>query len=192
MQFGLGITVTSLDEDEVGEIRWLVVDPAKNALSHVVVADGQGSREGTAVPVWAVSRAEDSLVSLETDAASVVRFPRFGLRRSPGHEAPAVPHEPGDFPFLFPEDGSLPAAAVALAADTEVRCRSQTLGTLAAVFADDYTAEVTTLVVRLKEEDKLVDIPMSWVRDLTRSAIRLDCHPEDVATLPATAWQPAS
>jgi hypothetical protein len=190
MQFGLGVSVTSADEDELGQVRWLVVDPTKNALSHVVVADGPGSAEGTAVPIWAVARAEDSLVSLEAEGNSVDRFPRFRLRHSPRNSAPALPHEPGEFPFLFPEDGSLPADAVALAADTAVGCESHNLGTLAAVFADDYTAEVTTLVVRLEGDGKLVDIPMSWVRRLARGAISLDCRPEDVATLPPTSWQP--
>ena len=193
MQIGLGIVVIAADGDEVGRVRRLIVDPASNTLSHIVVAGPSLAGSAVAVPVWAVARAEDGEVSLEVDGERVSRFPRYADHPRAGDSATAAAslgHEPGEFPSLFPEDGSLPAGAVDLGGDTEVRCGQQTVGTLSAVFADDYTAEVAMLVVRLRGEERSVDVPMTWARRVRRRELSLECSPGDVESLPDTVWQP--
>ncbi len=197
MEIELGATVVSQDGEDLGTIDLLIVDPRSNVLSHVVLAATTPARQRRALPIWAIDRCEAKDVYLKVEADAIARFPQFRFRRRAGestHPQPpeALPHEPGEFPSLFPEDGSLPPIAVALAKGTAITCRQEeAAGRLVGLEADDYTAEVTTLFVQLHGPGaKRVAVPTVWARALGRHRIILACSASDLQGLPSTQSEP--
>lgn len=196
MEIALGAPVVAGDGEELGTVLAFLVDPRTNVLSHFILAGKDTSTRSKAVPIWAIARAEAGEVLLEADSAEVARLPDFvaGERRpeAAAQAAPAILHEPGDFPTLFPEDGSLPPVSVVLAGDVVVACHEEAAGELSGVEADDYTAEVVTLFVQLDApEAKQVAVPMAWARALARQRITLACRPDDLRSLPASPLAPS-
>ena len=80
----------------------------------------------------------------------------------------------------------MPLHAVALAEGTAIACHEgDRAGSVVAVEADDYTAELTLFYSRLEGESaKTVAIPTAWARSITAERIVLECTPGDLATLP--------
>lgn len=194
MEIQLGATVVSQDGEDVGTVDLLVVDPRTNVLSHVVLAAATHALQHRALPIWTIDRCEARDIFLKVEADKLAQFPQFRFRRRAGESAQAqvaLPHEPGEFPTLFPEDGSLPAVAVALAEGTAIACREDLVGRLVGLEADDYTAEVVTLFVELHAPTaKRVAVPMVWARAFSRHRVVLECRASDLQTLPPTQSEP--
>ncbi|MHB1131744.1 MAG: hypothetical protein ACYC4L_05080 [Chloroflexota bacterium] len=192
MHIGFGIEVISGDGEQVGHVECLVVSPADNMFSHFGLREDDGQERLLAVPVWLLARAEDGEVRLEPSKAELSLLPRLdALRPSSGADAAGMGQEPGEFPSLPLDEIGIPGEAVLLTERTELNCEKRAVGTLAAVFADDYTAEVTTLVVRLRGGGRLVDVPMVWARSVGPERIALACENQALESMPDTVWQPS-
>ena len=195
MDIALGATVVTADGDEVGKVDLVLVDLRTNVVSHVVLAGAGPAAERKAVPIWAIERGEAASLYLEAETAALDRLPSYQPGRDLGQtsaQAPGLAHEPGEYPSLFPEDGSLPAESVALGEGTAVTCHEHRVGKLVGLVSDDYTAETTTLVVQLAEPaGRMVDVPIGWARSLTHQRVRLECNPGDLRSLPESELQTA-
>lgn len=191
MQIAFAASVLSPHGEEAGTVKLVLIDPTTGLLSHLVASPAAGG-EQRAIPIWAVERADGYEVFLKVDAPEMERLPAFASGKRPssgsadGKTAMDLAHEPGDFPALFPEDGSLPRNAVAVGEQVRLLCNDDAVaGRLVGVEADDYTAEATILYVRLQgEASKTVSVPAAWARSLTGKRIKLECTQADLQSLP--------
>ena len=194
MDLTFGMPVTSMDGEGVGTLKLVIVDLRTNIVSHLVVASDDRAVDNRAIPVWAVERAAEDEIFLEIQADELGQFPRYRAGRKTAvaatEPATAVHHEPGEFPELFPEDGTLPATPVALPNGMRVNCHEAPAGNLVGLITDDYTGELITLIVALQgEHGKHVAVPMAWSRSLSQGRIRLECSHQDLFSLPEVTPQ---
>lgn len=189
LEIRLGSPVITSDGEEIGTTTRVLLQPDTNLVSHIVVTVPGAEEKRYALPLWVVERDGEDALMLETTADDTLKFPLYLPKRRPRHnveaqEAP-VPHEPGEYPALFPEDGSLPARSVALGDQVGVACSRGPAGRLAGLLTDDYTAELVTLLVRLDApHDMVVAVPMAWARAVSQHEIALECDPGDLHALP--------
>lgn len=189
MQIVFQATVVSAPGEVAGKVATVLIDPTTGLLSHLVASLPSGE-DPRAVPVWAVERADGYEVFLKADAPEIEQLPVFrpGRRATNADEARTEPlaHEPGDFPALYPENGSLPNGAVAVGEHTRLLCDSEVVsGQLVGVEVDDYTAEATILYVRLQGDgEKTVAVPMAWAGSVSGRQIKLQCARTDLEGLP--------
>jgi hypothetical protein len=190
MDIAFGAAVVSQDGEETGKVALVLINPLTSLVSHVVMASESADHDKRAVPMWAIDRGEANELFLEVDTAELAQFPTFGTKKrgkpSTQQGEPLLGHEPGEFPALFPEDGSLPEEAVSLSAGATVVCREGTeAGTVMGLHADDYTAEATILYVLLAGKPaKTVAVPSAWARSIASHRVKLECAQGDLRDLP--------
>jgi len=211
MKFREGTTVKTVDGDKVGTIDNIVIDPTDNKVSHIVVEKGFLFTEDRVVPVEALREADDETVVLEASVEDIKQFPEFEADYYVAPEASNLPSgwdNWGAAPmYYYPPVGvgtrytayPLPAATavkertarnipmenIAIDEGTKVTTDDgEHAGDVEEVFTND-DGEVTHLLISkgfIFETERL--IPITWVRTMNESEIRLNVPTRFVEDLP--------
>jgi uncharacterized protein YrrD len=199
MQFEKGANVYTADDQKVGSIDRVVMDPRTKEVTHVVVRQGLLFREDKVVPVnWIDSAVGDGLklgaaadldnlplfeeahyIPLESDELDAVDdeanytywYPPVGVVPMGDYPYYAYPMEP----YKVEVERNIPAGMVALKEGASViSADDQKVGTVERVFINDERRQATHLLIKdgwLFQTQKVV--PVSWIDTVAEDEIHL-------------------
>lgn len=190
MDIRFGNTVFSRDNQKVGELREVVVDPVSRELTHLVVRQGLLFSDDRIVPMKDVAQANDQSIVLARDAEELEEqsspFQETSFATVPGTESdlpqriwtqqPGSPSiiPPGIRPDDLSPDPSIPMDDVSLLQNSPVQCADGTqVGTVQHVFVDkaDRITHIVMRCVGVYDEFKL--IPLDWIRGFEDNVVVL-------------------
>lgn len=212
MEIRLGVEVLLNDGSVAGRLEKVVLEPAKGAPSHIVVADGQLPPQGLIVPVGRVMAATQDRVRLAMDRAELEALPEFDPddfvsleygdwpgpypvssqpivawgRPYPVEGRPLAPPEPpAELPYVAEGTEPQPPGTIALAPGMRVAAfEGQPLGLVERVLTDPETGKATYLVVAGEWKDGANRlVPASWIRGVDGRDIVLVVGPRVVEEL---------
>lgn len=197
MQFKNGADVYTSDEQDVGKVDRVVIDPVTKETTHLIVRKGALFAEDKVVPIALVDEAEEDHVTLRGDEDVFEGLPDFEENQFillDSEEAPAyslehaqpmywypfglgtgIPPAVAPQPYLVETRRNIPDQTVALKEGAKViSVDGKHIGDIERVFVDPDTDRIRTFLVSkgffLKEH---MFIPVEWVADLSEKEIRL-------------------
>lgn len=210
MQIKYGTKVKTKDEQEVGQVERVVIDPRTREVTHLVVGGSLLFNDSRIVPVQMVASADPNNVLLLTDKDSLEQLPYFeethfvppvevdDTTQVPGaHAQPLLWYPPAgmstmaypgyfSYPYQAQSEQNLPQELVALQDGAQVKDISgEGIGEIEKVIADEESDRVTHFVVRwglIQRNRKL--IPANWVDGASENQVRLAVHKREVERLP--------
>jgi uncharacterized protein YrrD len=213
MIIGKNATVFTMDEEKVGRIDRVVIDPRTREVTHVVVRQGFLFTEDKVLPISLVASAEDDRVVLREDAQNLEALPRFETvhyvpldeaelgRIGPlvagpdplyGYPPYGVPYGslPVVSPVLVPEtERHVPEGEVALREGADViSADGEHVGDVEQVLTDPQADRATHFVISqglLLKQKKL--IPTTWVSRFGEESVHLGVGEKLIDSLPEYA-----
>ncbi|MBI2952791.1 MAG: PRC-barrel domain-containing protein [Chloroflexi bacterium] len=164
MNFG-AFAVSRVGE-AVGTVERVILDLATNEVLSYVVHSTVGIERDVIVPDSAVSETDDALV-LNINQAEVERLADYVPARAIGLGG-ASPSSPA------------PPQTVEISTRTRVECVDGHLGVVEGVVVDEFTMEVTRLIVQVGDQGRSATVPMEWVSSLHSTKITLQCTRADI------------
>jgi len=213
MHFKKNTKVLTHDQKKVGNIDRVVIDPATDEVSHLVVEKGFLFTQDKVVPVTDIQSTSEREVILKKTAApeeypefeQTQYIPNAGVedfnRRQADearqllwyHAAVKAPYlksspYPSQYKPLYYKEKhrNVPDDAVALEEGADVTDREgRHLGTLADVYTEPETFKVSHLLVSsgMIKKDTKI-IPAAWVKDIVEDAVQLHIKEEVFENLP--------
>lgn len=214
MHFKKNTKVLTHDQQKVGDIDRVVIDPATDEVSHLVVEKGFLFTEDKVVPVTDIQSTSEKEVILKK-AAAPEDYPQFdetqyipnaGVedfnRRQADearqllwyHAAVKAPYlksspYPSQYKPLYYKEKhrNIPDDAVALEEGADVTdTDGRHLGTIEDVYTEPETFKVSHLLVSsgMIKKDKKI-IPAAWVKDIVEDAVQLHVKERVFENLPA-------
>jgi uncharacterized protein YrrD len=213
MHFKKNTKVLTHDQKKVGNIDRVVIDPATDEVSHLVVEKGFLFTQDKVVPVTDIQSTSEKEVILKKTAApeeypefeQTQYIPNAGVedfnRRQADearqllwyHAAVKAPYlksspYPSQYKPLYYKEKhrNVPDDAVALEEGADVTDREgRHLGTLADVYTEPETFKVSHLLVSsgMIKKDTKI-IPAAWVKDIVEDAVQLHIKEEVFENLP--------
>lgn len=213
MKFKYGTDVFNAEEEKIGEVENVVIDPREEEVSHLVVSKGFLFTEDKLVPLSLIAHATEEAVTLhpyDADFEDLKDYQEeyYVKTTEPDRYLPLVNmsglymYTPVDFsPAVAMETQeerqkrqyqerkktNLPEGAEPIQKDTNVfTYKNEHLGDVEEVIVDSVTDQVTHFVVSkgiLLQEEKL--IPAEWVKEYDREKVVLAVNKETVNSLPA-------
>lgn len=213
MHFKKNTKVLTHDDQKVGHIERVVIDPATDEISHLVVEKGFLFTEDKVVPVTDIQSTGEKAVILKKTAApedypafdETQYIPNAGVEdfnRRQADEARQLLwyHAAVKAPFLksspYPSQykplyykekhRNIPEDAVALEEGADVTDRDgRHLGSIADVFTEPKTFNVSHFLVSsgLIKKDKKI-IPAAWVKDMVEETVQLHIKKQVFENLP--------
>lgn len=156
-----GAFVASRDNDSLGTFERVVLDLTTNEVLGYVVHKTANRNRDVVVPSSAVSEVDDALV-LNLSLSEVENLPDYfeaSRTARPGLEGPLP---------VLPD-------TVEVSAQTKVECIDGEVGAIEGVIVDEFTDEVTDLIVRLKDGRRSATVPLAWASSLRDDVIKLQC-----------------
>lgn len=209
LDIDIGAQVRTVDGGAVGRVTGVVVEPDREAVTHLIVRWDDLFAVDKVVPVDEIAAVTDHRVTLRLLAAEVVDLPGFDERAyvplregAPPEESaaatttwisatpialPALAAEPARAPFIVEEWRNVPENSVLLREGLPVHAwGGEDVGTVDELVVDPQTGAITHLVVRWVEDprrDKA--IPVEWVgRSDEEKGVLLLVDRSTVAELP--------
>ncbi len=184
--------VLTKDNRVVGKVDRVVMDPAKNQVTHIVIHKGVLLTRDIVVPVETIERAAEHEVQLSITAAELEKMPDLVEEDYvvPPHAAPIGPYVPGTVlwplayvyaPDIMYEERHVPEETVDITEGTDVECLDGKIGVVDEVIVDSTTKRVTGLVVRrgfVLTRD--VTVPVFLIKRADAEVVQLACTREDL------------
>jgi uncharacterized protein YrrD len=201
MQFNHGTRVITSENEDVGHLDRVVIDPRSQEVTHLVVSRGLLFSNAKVVPLDMVALAGEEQVVLKEDKQRVESLPNFNQdqfislnemeagrqRRSWGHSAPPVysypaAGVPANWFRPIPEQSAnldvernVPTDTITIKEGARVLAEDgKRVGNVEQVFTYEDSGEITHLLISqglLLQERKLV--PVDWVNVLGENEVRL-------------------
>ncbi len=211
MQLKEGTTVKNLNDEKVGSVDQIVIDPSTEEVTHIVVKKGFLFPEDKVIPLEQIRSADDETVILEVDTDNLDAFPIFEMKRyisgdseypyrsdrSDWSVRPLIyypPLQPDHYPYYrtVAEPGfevverSTPEGTVTINKGTKVTSlQGEYVGNIEEVFTTS-TGKVSHLLISkgfIFTTERLV--PINWVDTASDKEIRLRVPLEIVERVPA-------
>lgn len=161
-----GAFVASRENDVVGTVERVVLDPSTNEVLEYVVHLTLDAKRDVVVPIAAVLEMDDELV-LNLSSSEVERLPDY-LSKREAAELESL----GFSPFTV--------EAIELSNHTRIRCIDGEVGTLEGVVTDEFTAEITDLIVRVGRDGRRAVVPLAWASSLRGDLVELQCAKSEI------------
>lgn len=199
MQFKEGASVYTVDNEKVGTIDRIVINPETKDVTHVVVRKGFLFTEDKVVPMTSIGTVSPDRVYLHTQKTDLEEFPDFEETHYLTVEETVQPEagttRPTNTLFYYPPVGTgwltgpvvyspplyikrteknIPEGSVAIHEGTEVVSNDgEDIGEVARVFADAKDNATHLLVSEglFQKEKKL--IPTAWIKGMAEDKVRL-------------------
>jgi uncharacterized protein YrrD len=214
MNFKLGTPVRTWENEKIGEIDRVVVNPADDSVTHLVVRKGVFFTEDKLVPINVVDSADEKAVILQQDIGDPKAFPLF---EETHFVDPSVPVSGNDntsdtYPrslLYYPPIGSTiwwgtPSWAGPYFGEESVETERNisddkiALENAKVVGRDGGDVGNVKTVITSGTEDRITHliiakgllfkedklIPITWVNSLDENTVRLDVHSDVVKELP--------
>jgi uncharacterized protein YrrD len=196
-------------DEHAGRVIKLVVNPARQRLTHLVVERGLLVRHDVVVPVSNVARVDGDTVVLNLTAEELKALPPYAEVEFPtpgGDWAERLGYPRSDtlvdlstyawdgmdlstawsgFMVLTHVDVGVPETEKLVGQDTVVSCHDGVLGTVDHLLLDPKTDRVRALVVRkghLLSND--IVVPVDWVKDVQENEVILSADRSLLTKLP--------
>ncbi len=163
-----GAFVADRENDVVGTVERVVLDLTTNEVVEYVVHKTLKGERDVVVPMSAVSEMNDELV-LNLNSSDVEKLPDYINRITRDVRA-----------ALQGVAALVPPETIEVSNKTRVEGIDGEIGTLEGVIIDEFTAEATDLIVRLKKPAGSATIPMAWASSVRSDVIRLQCARGDI------------
>jgi len=192
MEFKQNAGVFTANDQQVGHIDRVVVDPQTKAVTHIVVRKGFLFTEDKVVPIELIVDTTEDRITLRDDVCDLHALPLFeekhyvrseGAPSSPG-SAPSLygyPSAPGAYPappdekYITQIEQNIPEGTVALREGAKViTVEGKQAGSVERVFTDAEAERATHLLISrglLSKERKL--IPITWVSIMGENEVHL-------------------
>jgi uncharacterized protein YrrD len=214
MHFKKNTKVFTHDHNTVGQIDRVVIDPATDAVSHLVVEKGFLFTKDRVVPVTDVETTSGKAVVLKETAAAPDDYPEFDethyipnagvedfdqrqtdearqlLWYHAAVKAPflkSAPYPSPKKPLFYKETHrNIPEDAVALEEGAEVTdTEGHHLGTTEDIYAEAETFTITHVLVSTGMIKKDTKlIPVDWIKDIVEDAVQLHINSRVFKSLP--------
>lgn len=208
LQIDYDADVKTADNDTVGQVDHVVIDPVNNTVTHVVVRKGFLFQEDRIIPVEAFDYSRGGQLWLRQDISDIKQFPKFEQThyiapdqepvdavKPGGHAMPLFYYPPAGTPWFdeptFPEDPvalgkemNAPGGTITLEEGTTVKSSDgEVVGDVEQIFTSgkDITHVVLSKGLFFKEK-KLV--PIRWIKVMGEDEIRLAVDNETVQSAP--------
>jgi uncharacterized protein YrrD len=210
MQFREGASVYTTENEKVGTIDQIVLDPDSKEITHVVVQKGFLFAEDKLVPVRSIKAATADRVTLHTSYANLEEFPDFEVEHYLKADQVVPSAEDNTHPsktlYYYPPIGigrtmpprlntkpmfventekNLPDDTVAIDQGTSVvSSDGEAIGEVERIFSDTdkYATHLLVSEGLFLKEKKL--IPTAWIKKLTKDRIRLMVDAKFIERLP--------
>jgi sporulation protein YlmC with PRC-barrel domain len=212
MQFNQGVGVITTDDEEVGQLERVVIDPRSQEITHLIVKRGLLAGNDKVVPLGLVASAGEERIVLREGKQHFEALPDFleegyvplneseagRQKRSWGHSAPPVysypaAGVPANWFRSLPEQPpsvhlqrNIPPETVPIQKGARVVDEDgKRVGNVEQVFTHEDSSEITHILISqglLLQERKLV--PVDWVNVLGEDEVRLVVTPALLEDLP--------
>ncbi|MGD2057508.1 MAG: PRC-barrel domain-containing protein [Anaerolineales bacterium] len=212
MIFKQGTMVKSADDQRVGQLERVVIDPRTRSVSHIVIEKGFLFTEQRVIPVNLVESAEEDQILLRLEAENLNDLPEFvetnyiqvpELERQVPEAAQAAPFYPVApmpawrhgtpipdreiEPMIQQKERHIPDDTVAVQEGADVYAvDDRKVGDIEEVLTDPESHRITQFVISegllLKEEKR---IPIEWVSEIDEEEIHLAVGPKILEYLPS-------
>jgi uncharacterized protein YrrD len=207
MEFNIGAKVFTADDEKVGNIDRVVLDPDTNEVTNLVVQKGFLFTTDKVVPTSLVDSATEERVTLKEKVDDLDEFPDFeeSYYIPLKHGYPTVPvrdmahsyywYPPigwfrgvttYDAPYYAVKSGNVPSDAVVLEEGTKVITSDQEhVGDIDQVVTDAESGRISHLIISkglILTKEKL--IPSNWIKTTFKDEVHLSVSSELVENLP--------
>jgi sporulation protein YlmC with PRC-barrel domain len=208
MKIKFGVDVNTFDGEKIGTVKQVVIDPATQEISHLIIEKGLLFKEDKVLPISLILQANEEEVKLvETDEdleelpeyqeeyylpidAEPMYDPELALSRNfliakprivPKQQEEVRYIKKGDYQENLPEDTKmLRVGAEVFSLDREE------IGRVSELVLDFQTDQITHLVLdRALLRDDRVLIPYQWVDDVSQEKVTLLVDQEVIKNLPS-------
>ena len=202
MKFKSGAGVFTAQGDQVGTIEQVVIDPATDEVTHVVVQQGFLFTEDRVLPIDLIAEAMDERVTLKEDVGDLEAMPRFEETcyvPAIMVREPMAPHRPRPLYYVPPvgsrwwdytgrisrseagpryvrrTERNIPQGAVVLREGVQViSADGERVGNVAEVFVNEEDDSITHLLISRGFLFKEERfIPVSWIDGIWEDAVHL-------------------
>jgi len=210
MKFKKGMEVFTEDEESVGSVERVVIDPVDREITHLVVKKGVLFTEDRLIPVELISRTSDERVLLKQSADDLGSLQEFEETHyiqaldeegSEGAAPSAVPplywYPPLGFSMsrLVSEDlthyvsrreRNIPDELVPLKEGARVIAADDSkLGNVEQVFSAPVTNKITHVLLTVKGISKQMKIvPVTWIQRISEDEVQLGVNQDQIDALP--------
>lgn len=204
MQYNQGASVVTVDEKEAGHLERVVIDPASNEITHLVIQQGLLQKKDKVVPIAAVTIGREGQLTVHIKSDELALLPDFeeeqyrladegGQGDVPVADNVRPPYRGGspgfaDYSPRYVEETHLniPDNTVALKQGAKVIAReNKVVGRVSRILTSTPTDRVTHFLIEkglLVKEHRL--IPVKWVNRLTDDEVNLTVDVSAVERLP--------
>ena len=214
MQFKKNCNVLTHDKNTVGQVDRVVIDPATDEVSHLVVKKGFFFTEDRVVPITDVEITSEKTVILKKNAAAPDDYPEFDethyipnaevedfdqrqtdeARRLLWYHAAvkapflkSAPYPSPKKPLYYKKTHrNIPADAVALEEGADVTdTEGEHVGTIEDIYAEEKTFKITHVLVSTGMIKKDKKlVPVDWIKDIVDDAVQLHINTRVFENLP--------
>lgn len=190
MQLKQDAYVFSADDQDVGHLARVVIDPRSNEVTHIVVRRGVFFTNDKVVPISLVASGLEDHVTLREAAQDLQALPDFEqthyipvneeeTTRLPLGQAPSLYwYPPVGMPlptYVTEKTENIPQGTIALKEGAKViAADGESVGTIEQILTDPLADRVTHFLISqgvLFQERKL--IPATWVKEVNEDEVRL-------------------
>ncbi len=210
MQFKEGAGVYTADDEKVGKIDRIVLDPDTKEVTHVVVQKGFLFTDDKLVPMTSLRTVTSDRITLNTNKDDLEEYPDFeeshyltaedAIPPATGNTNPIYPfyhypplgtgwvNAPGVYTgslYVKKTEKNIPEGSVAIDEGTNVvSSDGEDIGEVARVYADvdNHATHVLVSEGLFLKEKKL--IPTTWIKRMTENKIRLAVDSKLLERLP--------
>ena len=203
MEFKLGAKVNAADDQQVGTLAYIVIDPEKRQVTHLVVRKGLLFTRDEVIPINAVGNAEGDRINLLQTARDLEQYPQFEVSQLVETEPEGAMHESSPVLIGSISAGSAPMPAGPRYINRMVRnipIESIALKEGAKVITSDdrHAGNVDRLITQVEEEHRISHlvvsqglvlrkwslVPADWISNLQDSEIDLAVDAQRFDSLP--------
>lgn len=210
MRIKLGAKVVAENDEKVGEIEKVVIDPKTEEITHVVIRKGFLFSEDKLVPVSLLGIADEDEIRLRAPQEEIELLPDFESRKfllysdldeaykqERGYATPVIMYPPAGLghvgmgmpaqpPLVAKVEENIPEDSVAIQDGADViGMEGEKVGEVEEVFIDPELDQANYILVSkgfILKERKLV--PMDWVQELKEGKIHLAVNTKIIEQLP--------
>lgn len=207
MKFKFGADVKNFDGEKIGTVKEVVLDPATQEITHLIIEKGLLFREDRVLPISLIMKSTEEEIKLVDTDQELKDLPEYHdeyfvpIEAGQMHNSDLVlsrnfliskprivPQKQADVRFIKSEEyqSHLPEESKMVEIGTEVfSLEEETIGRIREVVLDFKTNQITHLVLdrALLQEDQIL-IPFDWVDTITEGHIKLLVDQQVIENLP--------
>lgn len=190
MNLRVGAAVLTRDGREAGLIRHILVDESTGEVAGLEVLRTDGQSGSYVVPIDLIEDSTIDTVYLRASIKELLEIPATvedfygdlpsGWQPAPGFGSGETAGEEGRAPHRHLETNE-----VRITENAEVLCNDGRAGRVSRLLVDDYTGEITSVVVSpVPYLGRDVEIPFAWVSAIEDGRLQLRCDLEALRSMP--------